>query len=102
MLLMLLNNIITKGFLQSNTRFVTINMNNLSTIVRHKQIIVTLQRFLHDYIIDGRIAGMTIRTILNLVQLFLKNQYVVYNNNKLYQQIRGSNMNSPLTTILIN
>jgi hypothetical protein len=90
-----------KGFLRPNTRFVTLYIHDLSTIFPHEQTIERLQRFLHEFIIDGRIQGMTIQTIIDLVRLFLENQYCLY-ENKLYQLIRGSSFNSPLTMILAN
>jgi len=89
------------GLLRLNTRFVTLCINDLATIVSHEQIIATLQRFLHQYIIDGRIVGITIQNIVDLTRLFLENQYLLY-DNKLYQQIRGGIYNLPLTTILAN
>jgi hypothetical protein len=89
------------GFLRSNTLFATLHIHDLCTIFPHEQTIETLRRFLHEYIIDGRVQGITIQNILDLVRLFLDNQYILY-DNKLYQQIRGSSFNSPLTTLLAN
>jgi hypothetical protein len=89
------------GLLQRNTLFATLHINDLSTNIAHEQIIEALQRFLCEYIIDGRMEGITIQTIVDLVRLFLENQYLLY-DNKLYQQIRGSSFNSPLTMILAN
>ncbi len=76
-------------------------MKNLSTLIPHEQLIEVLQRFLHEYIIDGRIAGISIETIVDLVRLYLENQYMLY-ENKIYQQIRGSYFNSLLASILMN
>jgi len=92
---------VKKDLLRLNTRFVTLHIHDLSTIISHEQIIETLQRFLHEYMIDGRIAGIPIQNMIDLVRLFLENQYIFY-DNKIYQQIRGSAFNSPLTTILVN
>ncbi|CAF2935437.1 unnamed protein product [Rotaria sp. Silwood2] len=90
-----------KGHLRSNTVFATLYIHDLSTIIPHQQIMDTLKCFLYDYLLDQQIEGITIPTILDLVRLFLDNQYILY-ENKLYRQIRGSGFNSPLTTILAN
>ncbi|CAF2890422.1 unnamed protein product [Rotaria sp. Silwood2] len=90
-----------KGFLQSKTLFVNLYIHDLCTIFPYEPTVEALQRFLHKYIIDGRIQGILIQSIIDLVRLFLENQYILY-ENKLYQQIRGSSFNSPLTTLLAN
>ena len=90
-----------KGLLRPDTLFVTLHVHNLSTLVRHTQLVEALQRFLREYIIDGRVQGIPNGSILVLVRLFLENQYLLY-DNKLYQQIRGSYCSSPLTLILVN
>ena len=90
-----------KGFLRSNTLFVTLHIDDLSTIFPHEPIIAAVQHFLHEYVKDGRIQGITIYTVAYLVRLFLENQYVLY-DNKLFRQIRGSSFKSPVTTVLSN
>ena len=90
-----------KGLLQSNTLFATLYIHDLCTIFPHEPTVGALQRFLHEYVIDERVQGITIPNIMDLVRLCLQNQFILY-DNKLYQQIRGSGFNSPLTAILAN
>ena len=90
-----------KGLLRSNTLFATLHIHDLCTIFPHEPTMTALQRFLHAYVIDGRVQGITIPSIMALVRLCLQNQFILY-DNKLYQQIRGSGFNSPLTAILAN
>ena len=90
-----------KGLLRSDTLFATLHIHDLCTIFPHEPTMAALQRFLHEYVIDGRVQGITIPNIMDLVRLCLQNQFILY-DNKLYQQIRGSGFNSPLTAILAN
>ena len=90
-----------KGLLQSNTLFATLHIHDLCTIFPHESTMAVVQRFLEEYVIDGRVQGITIPNIIVLVRLFLQNQFLLY-ENMLYQQIRGSGVNSPLTTLLAN
>ena len=89
------------GFLRPNTLFATVHINNLCTIFPHEQTIAALQRFLYEFIIDGRVQGITIQSIIDLVRFFLENQYFLY-DNKLYRQIRGSGFHLSLTKLLAN
>ena len=90
-----------KGLLRSHTLFATVHIEDLCSIFPHEPTMAALQRFLHEYVIDGRVQGITIQNIMDLVRLFLENQFILY-DNKLYQQILGSGFNSPLTAILAN
>lgn len=90
-----------KGLLRSNTLFATVYIEDLCTIFSHESTMAALQRFLREYVIDGRVQGIPIQNIMDLVRLFLENQFILF-DNELYQQIRGSAFNSPLTTILAN
>ena len=90
-----------KGLLQSNTLFVTLHIHDLCTIFPHESTMAAVQRFLEEYVIDGRVQGITIPNIVALVRLYLENQFLLY-DNKLYRQIRGSGVNSPLTMLLAN
>ena len=90
-----------KGLLRSNTLFATVHIEDLCSIFPHELTMAALQRFLLEYVIDGRVQGITIPNIMDLVRLFLENQFILF-DNKLYRQIRGSGFNSPLTAILAN
>ncbi|CAF3857895.1 unnamed protein product [Rotaria sp. Silwood1] len=90
-----------KGLLQSNTLFTTLHIHNLSTVVPHDQTIDALKLFLEEYVLEKKIEGITVTTIMDLVQLVLDNQCIIY-ENRLYQQIQGGISNSPLTRLLAN
>jgi hypothetical protein len=90
-----------KGLLRSSTLFATVHINNIHSIFLHEESITALENYLHKYVLNGKIQGITISTIIQLVRLFLDNQYFLY-ENKLYQQVKGSSFKSPMTTILAN
>ncbi|CAF2907439.1 unnamed protein product [Rotaria sp. Silwood2] len=90
-----------KGLLRFNTLFTTLHIHDLSTIVPHGQTIDALKRFLDEYVLEKKIEGITVTTIMDLVQLVLENQCIIY-ENRLYQQIQGGISNSPLTILLAN
>ncbi|CAF1659714.1 unnamed protein product, partial [Adineta ricciae] len=59
-------------------------------------------RFLHEHVSDSQeIDSLSISTLVELVRLFLDNQYIVY-GYKLYRHVRGSPVKSPLTSVLAN
>jgi hypothetical protein len=88
-----------KGYLRSDTLFVTIRINDLCTTFSHNYMIQTLEEFLHIYLPERQIQGITIETILELVGLVLRNQIFFYHDN-IYQQIKGCASGSPLTVLL--
>ncbi|CAF2890491.1 unnamed protein product [Rotaria sp. Silwood2] len=90
-----------KGRLQANTLFATLRIDNLSTLISHEKILEKLQHFLHTYLFDGKMEGITVPTILDLLQLVLENQYLLY-EKKIYQQTQGCGDNSPLTMLIVN
>jgi hypothetical protein len=90
-----------KGLLQSNTLFVTLHIHDICTILPHASTMAALQRFLEEHVIDGRVQGITIPNFIALVRLYLEHQFILY-DHKIYQQILGSGVNSPVTTLLAN
>ncbi|CAF1274906.1 unnamed protein product [Rotaria sordida] len=93
-----------KGSLKSKTLFATFSIDNLSTIFAHQYTLQSLERFLNEYVSDRHIQGVTIETILELVTVFLANQYFVF-ENKVYRQMKGNSCCSSgpcLNTLLVN
>jgi hypothetical protein len=92
-----------KGYLRSTTLFTTLHVHHILTIFIHEQAIQTLERFLYDHLPSSKqIQGLSISTILQLVQLLFDNQWFIY-NDKVYRQIRGSDgCGSPLMLLLVN
>ncbi|CAF3316270.1 unnamed protein product [Rotaria sp. Silwood2] len=96
-----LENYAKQGYLQSNTLFATLHVNDLCTILPHEQLIKALQRFLNDYVPDGQIQGVTIHTIIELIRYVLQNQYFIF-KNKVYRQVKGCGSGQPLNHLLAN
>lgn len=88
-----------KGYLRSNTVFITIYINDLCTIFPHDYMIQALEYFLNIYLPTRQIQGITIETLLELVRLVLRNQIFFYQNG-LYQQTKGCAFGSPLAFLL--
>jgi len=89
-----------RGRLQASTLFVTIEFEDLDTIFPHIPVIQTFQRFLHDHVSnEQQTVGLSHETIVTLIELVLHTQYFIY-DNKLYQQTKGGNTNSPLIKLL--
>ncbi|CAF1428017.1 unnamed protein product [Adineta steineri] len=90
-----------QGFLRSTTLFVTIQIHDFSTIFSHDFMIEALKHFLQNHVPNEQTQGISTTTIVQLVQLILRNQYFLY-ENKLYQQITGAPSNTQLTQTLAN
>jgi hypothetical protein len=102
-----LENYAQQGYLQSTTHFVKIDLHQLCTTLSHSQLIQALQKFLdrRTLLFNGKhhhhhhLNSST--TIVRLVQLILKHQFCVYENN-LYQQTIGGSSASSLMMGLID
>ena len=90
-----------KGYLRSNTLFVTLYIRDLPSAIPHEQIIQTLQRFLYEYLFDKQTETISTPAIVYLVRLFLKNQYMLY-EKQLCQYVQGGTCNSSLMILLAN
>jgi len=92
-----------KGLLLPTTLFATFHINDLCTIVSHEEIIQALERFLNEYYkpSDQDIQGTTIHTIIKLIHIILQNQIFIF-KTKIYRQIKGGTISSPLTILLMN
>ena len=96
-----LNRYVSEGHLRPTTFFVTIHIHNLRTTLPHHLMIKALHHFFQYYVHSKQINGISTTTIVQFIQLILENQFCIY-ENKLYQQIIGSSINSPLITTLID
>jgi hypothetical protein len=90
-----------KGCLQSDTLFVNLHIHNLSTNIPYENLYTSLQRFLIENKCDDKLEGLTMTTVLQLVRLCLEQRYLLY-ERKIYQQIKGGAINSPLNMLLAN
>ena len=90
-----------QGFLQSTTLFVTVQIHDIYVIFSHDFMIEALEHFLRNHAPNKQIQGISTSTIIQLVQLILQTQYLLH-ENKLYQQIAGSPLNTRLTQTLAN
>ena len=64
---------VQRGYLRSDTFFITIRLNDVCTTFPHSYMIETLEHFLNIYLPKRQIQGITIETILELVGLVLRN-----------------------------
>lgn len=71
-----------------------IDLHQLSTTLPHHVLIQTLEKFLRLNVLNRHIDGISITTIVQLVQLVLNHQFCVYENNLYRQSIGGSNTSS--------
>jgi hypothetical protein len=69
------------GHLHPTTLFASFNIDELCITFSHRQTIIALEHFLHDYSSDYLIDGMTIDTVIQLVRLVMENQYFIHNYN---------------------
>jgi hypothetical protein len=89
------------GYLRHTTLFTAFSIDNLSTVFAHEHSIRSLERFLNEYASNRQIQEITIEAIIELVTIFLQNQYFIY-DNKVHRQIKGSGSGSYLSKILAN
>lgn len=82
--------------LHYHTRFASFSINELCQTFSHDAVLVALEKFLHDYASESLFDGMTIKTIIDLVQLVLNNQYFLY-QKRLYRQMAGGASGYTLT-----
>lgn len=67
------------GKLTSQTMFASLNIYELCRHFSHDQIMIALEKFLNEYGSKEMLDGLSIKTILDLVQLVLQHQCFVYN-----------------------
>ena len=90
-----------KDLLKPTTLFATFYVNDLCTLLAHKETIELLERFLNENVPTGDIQGVSIDTIVELVRSVMQNQVFLF-RKRMYRQIKGGTANSPLTHLMVN
>ena len=86
--------------LSRNTKFLTMDVSDLYTMVPQEGGIQAIKKMLHTFQIH-EIQGVKKSIILLLARYVMKNNYFIY-GNCYYKQIRGGAMGSPLTLTVSN
>lgn len=92
---------IAHGHCQSTTKFITIDVKDLYTMIPRQGALEALIRFLEKYSNHGKIGSLLIDHILRMARVVLDTNCFVY-QNKYYRQIRGGAMGSAFTQVLAN
>lgn len=83
------------------TKFVTLEIQYLDQTMSHDRLLLVLNKFLRQVILNNRHEKLTLDTIEKLVGLVLEHQYFLY-QNQIYRCQQGSLHNLPLTHTLMN
>jgi hypothetical protein len=87
------------GYVTSITQFITIDVENLYTMIPRQGALEALARFCIQYSKQGKIGTFTIDHIMKMARLILDTNCFAY-NNKYYKQVRGGAMGSAFTQVL--
>ncbi|CAM4976010.1 unnamed protein product [Rotaria socialis] len=99
-LLRQLEQYVRNGHLKHTTLFCTADITNLYTMLPQDESLKILEEFLLEYHYE-KVQGISIKVILQLADLVLKETAFV-DGNKFYRQIIGGAMGSPFTLTLAN
>lgn len=83
------------------TRFLKIELVNIYRRFSHERILTCLANYLQSVFVIHRHENLTIDTIMELVRIVLKNQFV-YHENSIYQLNTGAFEHLPLIRTLLN
>ena len=89
------------GYLTSTTKFITIDVENLYTMIPREGALAALAGFSAKHSHQGKIGTFAIDHIMKMARLILDNNCFAY-DNKYYKQIRGGAMGSAFTQVLAN
>ncbi|CAF1377319.1 unnamed protein product [Adineta steineri] len=89
----------TDGYLTSKTKFITIDVENLYTMIPRDGALTAFARFCVKYYYQGKIGTFTIDHIMKMARLILATNGFAY-NNKYYKQIRGGAMGSAYNLVI--
>jgi len=92
---------VNNGFLKSTTKFITMDVENLYTMIPRQGALEALMRFLEKYSKYRKIGPFNIHYIMKMARLILDTNNFAY-KNKYYQQVRGGAMGSAFTQVLAN
>ena len=87
------------GRIGPNTKFVTLKINNLSTMLPHDGVATAMNHFLSAHIPWNRIENLTFETVQCLTELFLQNNLFFY-NGKIYRHVKGCPNSLPFSETL--
>lgn len=96
-----LENFVADGCLKSTTQFITIDVENLYTMIPRQGALEALARFCVKHAKQGKIGTLSTDHIMKMARLILDTSCFAY-NNKYYRQIRGGAMGSAFTQVLAN
>ena len=96
-----LENYVADGCLKSTTQFITIDVENLYTMIPRQGALEALARFRVKHAKQGKIGTLSTDHIMKMARLILDTSCFAY-NNKYYRQIRGGAMGSAFTQVLAN
>ena len=89
------------GYCQSTTKFVTIDVENLYTMIPRQSALDALARFCIQHSIQGKIGTLTIDHIMKVACLILDTNCFAF-NHPCYKRIRGGVMGSAFTQVSAN
>ncbi|CAF1614315.1 unnamed protein product, partial [Didymodactylos carnosus] len=96
-----LENYERNGFLKPTTKFITMDVENMYTMIPRQGALDALMRFLEKHSKYHKIGPFNINCIMKMARLILDNNYFAY-KNKYYRQVRGGAMGSAFTQVLAN
>ena len=91
----------TDDYLQSTTKFVAIDVENLYTMIPRQSALDGLERFYIQHSILGKIGTLPIDHIMKMARLILDTNCFAF-NHQYYKQIRGGVMGSAFAQVLAN
>ena len=92
---------VTNGYMKTTTKFITVDVENLYTMIPREGALAVLARFCIKYSYQGKIGTFSIDDIMKMARLILDTNCFAY-NSKYYRQIRGGAMGSAFTQVLAN
>lgn len=87
--------------LRPQTLFVTIKILHFNALTTHSNMLNTLENFLRDTLINPTIDTMSIKKFIDLMGVFLRNNYFYY-DNIIYRFVRGGPQQMPIIETLSN
>ena len=90
-----------KGHLLPTTQFINFDVTDLYTMIPRDGALAALSRFCAKHSNNGKIANISVDTIVRLARIVLDTNTFAY-NGKYYKQIKGGAIGSPFTMVLAN
>lgn len=87
--------------LRPQTVFVTMKILHFDALTTHSNMLITLEGFLRDTLVNPTIENMSIKKYIELMGLFLKNNYFHY-NGIMYRFVRGGPKHMSIMKTLSN